>query len=419
MTTLSRHTPSPPRSSHASDRTFKYIAYAIIFIVGSARLCFGMDDSHFYRARTWPGEPRTPKQELWSFDTTLMGTSTHTSRNRLGEKAPLLGIYGSEDTNLLGINTGAAQLAYAGSFSLFEAQFQGYFNFSHGIFAHIHLPFRSIRLEETGLKNTHANRNCSYNTISAATQRLDDIFKTRGIDTDTVKKNGIGDLSILAGWSRTTYDSRAVDFFDVALQTGILFPTGKKKNPHALFDIPLGYNGHFALPVIVDMSTGILGWLNFGAHLESRFFFNSDEYIRPVAKQNQSGIVRLADPQKVRMHSGPLWNMSVYIKADHCMRGFSFIMGYSHDQKQKDRVEYIISGDRCVPDRNYIYQHDPFLDHWNMNILHALMEYDWATEDNPYGPRIGLEYNYVINGENIFNGSTTAEHIGLDCDWSF
>ena len=64
---------------------------------------------------------------------------------------------------------------------------------------------------------------------------------------------GLSDSTLFVGWTHSYENTECLDFVDFTAKTGVLFPTGKKRNEHRVFDIPYGYNGHWAIPLSGDI----------------------------------------------------------------------------------------------------------------------------------------------------------------------
>jgi len=385
----------------------------------------GIDNAHFYRAGLWYGQPRTPKPWLFSFSSQLVSGSTEMSRNIRSADKPLLARSGLEDLAAIGIvephgtpphaDIHCTKGFFDGRFDLFEAQFHSYFNLCNGFFLHGHLPVRKIDIVNITFKNACSPKLNTSPFWKNVRLNLHNTLTENGLEVKPFRESGVGDFSFLAGWSTTTYDSCNVDFVDASLEVGVLFPTSKKSNPNELIHLPLGYNGHYAIPLQFDIATGFFDWFTIGFHSIALFFFDNNQDIRPKTIPSIEGIIRLPEPINARVNRGTLWNLTVYLGGDHCASGVSFLFGFSHDHQNKSTVRF--SNESGI--NNAIANTDPRFDEWYMNVFHFLLEYDWANEDNPYGPRIGIEVNHIINGKNIFNASTYGGYLGLDCEWRY
>lgn len=377
-----------------------------------------MDNMHWYRARLWNNEPRSPKVPYQSFDMIFGGGATTHGFDNTGDKTPIFGIYGPENLHKLGINVPSVsnpderlKANFGTQFMLYEVQLEGTWNFCHGVFARMHLPIRIMRAYNIQPLST-ASYNPETTEWKSVNSQLEALYATHNLQAHQVKETGPGDLSLLLGYSHTFYQSCSrLDYVDLCLQTGILTPTGTKRDLKNPFSIPLGYNGHVGLPIIGDLATGLWDWFTIGVHAEGLILFKRGELLRPVSYDNQP-FLRLTEPLERKVKPGNLWNVSWYVKADHIAYGLSLLFGFSHDQQGASRIEW-------HADDAAQKLHDPTLEGWNMNVLHSLIEYDWSTEENHHGPRMQFVYDYIINGRNILDTSMINGAFGLDFEWCF
>lgn len=413
-----------------------------ILILAQNNFLLSLDVAHFYKARTFCEEPRFCTENLTSLDIIFSGGSTCTSRNHEGEKVPLLAIFGPEN---LKNNLDLPLFNYMGRVSVFETQIHGFLNFCNGFFVHAHLPIRSLEIYDLKrcapdnfcIKKNKEKKVCACNGTCFKQKNkkeekwccgrdpltpiqikdLNDFLAQHKLNAGPVKESGVGDLSLLLGWSTTTYDLCQADFIDASLQLGVLFPTGKKKDINKVFSLPLGYDGFWGLPVIMDLATGIWNWLNFGVHFGNILFLDRTKKMRLKSFKDETGFIRPDLPQKVKIDPGILWDMSIYAKADHFAMGLSVLLGYSHTHKSSVSVN---STNKSSSNFNFVLANsDPILRGWSMDVLHVILEYDWSCEDNYFGPRLAFEYDYVLGGKNIFNNSATSGYFGINFEYCF
>ena len=394
---------------------------------------FSMDNSHFYRASYFNGEPRFAKNGLFSGDITIGGGKTCTARNNCGKKIPLLDLYGPQKLQFLGENVPSldennnldallialmnnpkspdfATLSVGGHFHIVEQNISLYQNFCHGFFVHAYLPFRELTLNTIKIHDCTSQPTAAWRNFL---QNFDAILARYNLRIKSFSKQGMGDLSLLAGWTINHEETEYLDFVDVSLQTGILVPTGKKKSRKNILDIPLGYNGHYALPLIIDASLGLYEWLTLGAHGDCLIFFNRNACNHIKTSNQTNGFIKLATAP-TRVSSGTLSNFGLYVKADHFMSGASLLIGYNYSRKNRDTLAPLTSG------INWCYaQSDATLRGWRMHTLNLIAEYDFATETHPAAPRIGFIYNGVLAGKRVFTTSIFGGYLGLDFAWCF
>lgn len=402
---------------------------------------YAIDNPHFYRAPyLWP-EPRLEKNWLFSWDMSFGGGTTSKGRNEIGKTTCLLAIYGPENAKNVGAgvpnldpanpfekilidlaalpdNGTFGQLEFCGKFHLVESMINVYQNLVHGFFLHAHLPLRSLKINQITHRDLSPDDgpmpNKTNQTWQTFLQQFTTILAQQHISLKGAHQIGTGDFSVLAGWTFNYQDTIEWDYIDVTSQWGILFPTGKKKNEGQPFDLPLGYNGFFGIPLKFDCAAGIYEWLTLGAHVGALFFLKKDKTIAVQTALNQNGFIKLAQT-KACVDQGTIWEVSAYIKADHFVKGASLQIGYSFHTQDRTTIE---PQDPALFDP-LIVNNDSQYGSWRMHTLHFLFEYDFARQRNCHLPRLGCWFNYVITGKRIFSTHVSAPYIGVDVAWCF
>lgn len=414
------------------------IALLIIFLCPSAQ---AIDNPHFWRATNFLTafyEPRLARDWLTSFDATLGYGSTDKSRpGDCGAKVPLLDIYGPQNMQDLGINVpgkdmsnpgdivltqlallpvndGFGKLSYSGRFKVLEANLCFSQNLTCGFFVQAHLPVR--RLQVTDIKTCDLSPTDCTNGPNQFTPTwqtfltlLPSILQKYGISAAPTTTSGIGDISFLGGWTNNYEETREIDYFDTTFRLGVLFPTGKTRNEDLAFSIANGYNGFFAIPASFDVAVGWYDWFTLGAHFGAMAFIRKDKDLRMKTDCNQSGFIKLAKG-RARVDPGTIWEINAYTKADHVVCGFSFLVAYSFANKNRDIISPC---DLIVFVPNVVNDDQMFLG-WKMHTINFIAEYDFATYDCPWYPRVGGFFNLIVGGERIFNTNVGGFQIGFD-----
>lgn len=397
--------------------TSRYTKSLFLFTLGlalGAHRVLTIDFGHFYRAPLWRGEPRSAKPFIGTLETAFAGTSAHSSFDAEGKKVPLLALYGPEDLTALGVKPALADacknFSFEGQFRLSEIQFDYFANLDYGFFGHVHLPIRSFLLSDIRPISTKK-------TCEAAFKSLLESLKDDSLGLGTISRSGTGDLTILAGWSWSTYDSAAFDFIDTTIQLGALFPTAKRSSAcdsgNLSTIMALGQGGGFGIPITACAAVGFLNWLTWGVYGISLFLLDRVDRALLRTSPHQQGFIRI-EPDQVRVKPGTLWDITTYLRADHFIRGLSVIIGYSHNQK--NRTSLIPFSRKFDLDT---VNNDPILKGWSMDVISTVVEYDWSNEDNPYGPRLAFQYNHIIAGKRVFDAPMTGGYLGLDFQWRF
>ncbi len=380
-------------------------AFAIILslILGSANYAAGYANGRFFRARCFQDEPEIPPEGFLRTVTKFYQTSTDTAFNSNGKKVPLLALYGPETSP-----TGECKnLFLDGHFSFFETQFETYYTFGKGFFVHTFLPYFSAHI--TDIMPSSSSESCRE-----AFEDLQNTIAKKGITFEASDRKGIGDFILFGGWQGKNYDLSMVDFLTAQLQIGILFPTAKRCNMgETCALIPFGFERTWAIPIVTNGAVGFLDWLTFGIRTETLFFFPRTKSIGIRTNALQTGILRLTQDPHARIKEGTLFDVSIYLKADHFMKGFSLAIEFTHEHKLRTKISPSIRVDPAAVNS------DPIFAGWTMNIFHINAEYDWSNEDNPYGPIIAFNYNYILSGKRIFNASTSVGKFELRLRFDF
>lgn len=404
-----------------------------------------IDNPHFWRATNFLPEfyqTRLSKPWLASFDVSLGYGSTDKSRNQFGQKTTLLNIYGPQNAQALGVNVpgkdlttpgdivltqlallpsndGFGMLQYNGKFRLIEANVCYSQNLDCGFFLQVHAPIRNYSVTDitfTDLSPLACGGGPNVNTPSW--QNFLALFPTiltqYGISTGSVHHSGIGDISTLVGWTNNYEDTTEIDFFDTTIRLGVLFPTGAKLNPHQAFDIANGYDGHFAIPVCVDAAAGWYDWFTMGAHLGAMPFFKQTRNLPLKTDAAQNGFIKLARGD-ARIQPGTIWEANFYTLADHVICGFSLLVGYSYATKRPDMI---LPCDTTTFSPAIVNNDGPFLG-WKMHTVNIMAEWDFASYECPWYPRIGAFYNFIVGGERIFNTNMGGVQCGIDIGCTF
>ncbi len=401
-----------------------------------------IDNPHFYRALRFWDEPRFERPWLNSWQLNAGFATTRHSRNPHGSIAPLWDIIGPQNLQFLGTNvpnldpanpidqllidvaalpvrTTFGNVSFNGEFALFEIIGECYQNIINGFFFQAYLPLlRSLTVSNINFTDLSPDDNEFPNKNTPAWQNLLSGFGTilnryHIMIPNTMHRTGIGDLSFLAGWASTYQETHVLDFVDVSAKIGVLFPTAATASFHHPFELPLGYNGHFGLPLKFDCSLGAYGWITIGFHQGALFLFKRAQHILLKTTAQQNGFILLAH-EKVTIDPGTIWEIGTYAKADHVVRGLSLYAGYSFTKHDNSTLE--------VENSNFdidIINHDERFNGWDMHTFHVSAEYDFADSLVDLGPRIGIWFNIIIGGRRIFNAHLFDSLFGLECLWQF
>jgi len=400
----------------------------------------GYDNALFFRATPFFGEPRLERKTLTSLDISAGSGATRKARNQCDKTVPLFDLYGTQNMHELGVgvpckdptnpldlilinlaNTPSgdcfAHLSAHGKFALVESNIVLNQNLSRGFYAQAYLPIRRFDVYSICFCDCSPCCECPNQDTQAWQDFLDNfdaILKRYCLSRCGYKEADIGDFALELGWTHSYQETKELDFVDVGFKAGILFPTGKKRNPDRIFSIPFGYNGHYGIPMAIDLALGACEWITLGVHFEAIPLMRSTQTIRVKTSPTQSGLIKLYKT-RARIDPGTVLTAGTFFKADHCARGLSFIAGYSFAHQGDSDIS--LCNTICI-DTQAVCSDEQFKA-WKMHTFHARAEVDFATESCPCGLRLGAFYDWNFGGERIFQTDVGGGYLGCDVAWDF
>lgn len=411
----------------------------VLLLIATASIAVplaALDTSHFYRAQFFPGEPRFERTALTTGSFVFGGGTTQCSYNQCGQKVPLFDLFGttnipalargagltaenSLDKILLDLSTlpenGAfGQLSFSGFFDIFEARLSWFQNIDKGFFVGLYLPIRTLAITSIGYTDCSPKEGFPNKTTPVWQEFLSkfpDILMRYKHSIRSVRSDGVGDVGIVGGWTHNEESYDWYDFVDLTLWGGVLIPTQDPLNPRCVFALPLGYGGHTVIPLMADMSIGFCDSITLGAHVDAHLFLARKRLRAIKTSPDQSGMLSLVSACGIE-HKSPLWSANLYLKGDHIAGGLSLILGYGlsyegpttfHDPTTKEPLG------AC----------DSQYGAWHMNTLHLMAEYDFASYEAPYAPRVAIIYNRVLSGKRIFDTDVVGGSCVVEYSWGF
>lgn len=410
------------------------------FIIQQAN---AFNSPQFYRANYFFGETRLEKPWLGSWDIAAGYGKTSHARNDHSNSVSILDIYGLQDFQHLGEcvpcqdasspenltltlasrlpnRTNFGKVTFCGDFSLVETDLWFTQNFTSGFYFQAHIPVRTIKVTNNGFIDVSPQDDIYPNANTPVWQALLNqicpILQKYCISLENVDKTGAGDLVLSLGWTQNCHEITDLDFVDTSFMAGVLIPTSGTQNYNKAFDLPMGYNGHIGMPFEAAIAAGAYDWFTLGGYLNAVYFFNTRDCIPLKTSSEQQGIIKLARGD-VKIERGTLWQAAGYAKADHVIRGFSFLIGYSFVKQNKTTLTPTCENSDCFDAQ--VINNDAALSGWRMHTLNFMADYDFTKEDSFFGPRIGVYYNVQVGGERIYKTNMAGGTIGCDLAWNF
>lgn len=414
------------------------ILYLILFITITHQT-LNIDNPHFYKASYFFGDARLTKNWLSTVDFWFASGKTHRGRNSCKEETNILNIYGDENikellhgapesvvdkspdsilNNLWQKKTGDnfGKIKFSGKFTASQAVIDWQQNFVNGFFAEVYIPFIKLEITDftfTDLSNASNSREANFSKWKNYEIKLKENLKSYGICLKDTKNTGLGDITLLGGFSYSYCDTEYIDFIDATLKGGVLLPTGKKRNINDVFSLPTGYDGHFGAPVYFNSSLGLYEWITIGGYFSAILFADRTEKIGMKTSREQNGFIKVTQG-KADIHLGTIWTAGAFFKAEHFLNGgLSLTLAYRFDKQEKTTLM------PCdLKTFNYkIVNSDILLDSWNMHTINFIIDYDFSTQYCPNLPHVQLFIDIPVGGKRIFKTTMTGFTLGIDYAW--
>ena len=420
------------------------IGYLLVLYAWQIPL-LAFDTAHFYRATPFLPflyEPRLARSWLNSFDGIILAGSNAHAQNGDGKPVCLLSVYGPAQFMQLGApidtlkqsepfdrllaqlttrsacqQTGIGFLDLSAKSKILETHLAYTQNFSHGVFFQVHIPIHTIELTRVQYDipfiedwHYHDDTPTLWRTFA---QHFLPIMKHWGLSVDGYRKTGLGDITLALGVTRNNDETSYFDFIDATAKVGILLPTGRSVHVDQVFDIALGYNGHTGVVIAGSAALGMFEWLSFGIYGQLLLLAHREQMLRIKTHPCQSGFIHLAC-ESVRIKPGLVAQLTIYVKADHVLRGLSTLFGYSFALQRDSHVKRRDSHARacCIGDDERFKQ-------WRSHTLHAMAEYDFATDPLRPSATLGFYCNITVTGKRIFNTNTGGMGGGIKIGWQW
>lgn len=400
--------------------TFVRIFFVLIFL---SQQILPLPAPIFYQSSELMPEPWFEIPWLTNVAVKFRGGVTDTSFNGCGDTVSLFEIYGIDRIQYLAqgapqsvldsctsylpalANTPILQpelgnILFTGNAAVTDISLELTQNFTHGLYSQVIIPFRRIRIGDTLLSNNGNQRQAGpavdWQEFVNLRNNLTQTLCCYGTTVSSTKVFNISDLQLLLGWTRNDDNYCYLDYIDYSLVSGVFFPTCTRANPFNPLSVSTGYNKHWAIPLVGNLSIGAYNWLTIYGYLGGLFLFKKNEVRSLATSINQQGFIRLTHGQAA-VKPGNILQVGGTAKADHVVRGFSLLLGAGYDRQAKTNVF------PCDPAINScIANQDPQLQPWSMVTLHVAVTYDNATYDHPTLPLIAFSADLPVAGTRIF-----------------
>jgi len=414
-----------------------------------------IDNAHFYKAAnlhrssttSWFDELKNYENSNWltKIDATYAYGDTRSCWDKNGKTASLLNSTGNQNmlyiaqnvakvpsidqyTNFLAAaaisqaatNGTFGQLVFNGKFRINDINLNIRQNIAAGFFLELLTPIRNVSFKNISYTDLSPDDGIYSKTNSTWIQFKNSIntflndygYKAYNKGYD---KTGFGDMTLLLGWEGL-FQTGGKDPIKFAFtgKTGVLFPTGTKEKTDYLFSVPTGYNGHWAIPIFVQLDVMPLKWLTFTGDASAAFFFDETMNKRMKTFSKQQGYIKLAQG-RAKEGKGVLWHLGLDAKLDHFFQGVSVLFGYSYNKQEKDSLK---PNNTTLFDGGLV-ESDSLTRGFTTHVFHLMADYDYSIhmEDSTWAPRISIFYNYPFAGKNMFKTDLIGAGLGFDIRW--
>jgi len=280
-------------------------------------------------------------------------------------------------------------------------------NFDHGIFAQLDIPIRRLEVRNVSYSDCSADKkDPNWQAFLASFSSILTLYE---LDIRSCKQTGIGDMSLLLGWTRNYEETEYLDFIDWTLKTGVLFPTGEKRSIQNAFSLPNGYDGHWGIPLCGDVSIGLFEWITLGLHLQLLPLVKKTGMVRMKTACEQSGMIKLAKGY-AQIKPSMVTHVGCFAQADHIIRGLSLTIGYSYAHQGSTKI--------CPCDDQAfspeVVNTDQMFKSWSVHTVHFQADYDFTKEHHRVGARVGVFVDWHVGGKRTFKMNRSGPFIGLD-----
>ena len=382
----------------------------------------------FYQPRIFFGEPRLARSWLTSIDINVRGGHALNGFDGNGNQVNALAIYGCENLHVITQNVPQeildcneecllnnlwrhesnslcfGKLAITGKCSAMEFLPVITQNFANGFFASLSIPIKKVSIKDLFFNDLTPRESLApdiaFMPWQTTMNNIEYNMCRYGVYLGPSKNKGLGDIQLLGGWTFNYEDTTTVDYIDFTLAAGINIPTSHIASSNAPWCLPLGYEGHIGIPLVVTASSGIFDWLTVGVQTGALWFNTKQRIVSIKTACDQQGWISLVRAS-ARVKKGTNWHIDEYLKLDHLIGGFSLVLGFAHDHANQTR--FANSTQRELP--------------WTMTAFNFMLECDFATFKHPNAPRLAFTIDKVIHGKRIMDTALFGSYLGVDFEW--
>lgn len=391
-----------------------------------------------YFAPPYDCETRFERKGLVTVDSWIAHGTTTKGQNDQAKTTNILNIYGPMKVQQLGrnvVNSGLsthhksvlnalanhtpttndenyATLEFSGKCSYTGGGLKFGANLTDQFFVGCEIPFYKLNLHEITFKDLTAeeDKDAEWNQVFAL---FDEILTAADVDRFDYKAQGLGDITIHAGWTRSTEDLDQLDFLDATLKLGALLATANGKSQKHAFSMEPGYGKHYGVLLSFDMAFGFSDCASFGLHFNELFFIKRTKCMRIQTDSCQNGHIKLTKTNITDSH-GNIYDVGGHFKLEQGRAGF--IAAYTYCHKARDVLAPLGNS----PHSGAAMNSDLMLREWSKHTFHLTGELDFADDENKrIHPKCSISYNHILRARRAFLNHTVAGTLGFSVTFDF
>lgn len=298
------------------------------------------------------------------------------------------------------------QVTLAGAYNL------NFISFVPGhIDVHLYMPFVNKEFDGIGIKQQATE---SYFPVDIELNKIGQNLSASlqqygGLSVDQWKGSGIGDPVLLFQWGTLErFADNDMQTLSPRLYVGLSFPCGAEKNEDELFSLPLGYDGHWAIPFGSNLEFTFRSPIKIGFGVDVLYQFPSSRTRRIKTNVTQTNLL-LLNKASVLLSPGLTWRLNWFMEGVNLWKGFSIKGGYEGIHHYNDSVS---THDENVSED--IINTAATLQNWYGHILSASIKFDPSklftnTASTTY-PFIEGFIRFPVSGKRLVN---TSNILGL------
>jgi hypothetical protein len=356
--------------------------------------------------------------------------SSQTTIPMLMNPTPGLKNKSTVDALLLGWNTPYAgqplddgtrgHLVFCGDFSQIDVTLSGEykipFDFGAGdLFLSGYLPVRNadisnISFTDQTLDIFAVDKDIKESLTSKTV--LSQWLKTNGdLDIGPSNLTGLGDLVLMLGWRNSYLQKKEqLQNVDVFAKIGLSIPTAKTKNEDKVFEVPLGNDGAWGLPIGMGIGLDFVYNIRLGADVDFVILFDKSKNRRLKTEEHQTDFLLLNKGFATKNY-GLTWKFNLFLQAYRFLDGLSAKIAYEYVKHDDDRLTPL-SDDFS----SQVINTAKSLEEWNTQDLIFQLNYDCIKESKNWSvvPQANIFLKVPVGGKCVINPITFGGQIGVN-----